>query len=225
MNTLALLDETFRPVAGRCILDIGCGGGLLAAALIKRGAVVVGIDPDPDAVATARTKAPDMTVLRQPAEALPFADASFDGCVFLNSLHHVPAQAMAQALTEASRVAGASRPVVIIEPLAEGSFFEAFLPVEDETEVRALAQGAIDAALAGGLLVQKRAVIFERVERFASFAAFLAAVTAGDPARIAAAAVHADAVAAAFARVAVLSPDGRFALHQPLLARVLEAPA
>lgn len=225
MNTLELLEETFRPIAGRRILDIGCGGGLLAGALVKRGAAVVGIDPDPDAVARAEAKAPGATVLRQRAEALPFGDASFDGCVFLNSLHHVPAEAMADALAEASRVAGASRPVVVIEPLAEGSFFEAFLPVEDETEVRALAQGAIDAALARGLLTQKRAVVFDRVERFASLEAFLAAVTAGDSARITAAAAHADAVAAAFARAAAPGRDGRFELHQPLLARVLEAAA
>ena len=223
MDILALLEETFRPIAGRRILDIGCGSGLLAGALLKRGAAVVGIDPDPAAVAKARISAPGATVLESPAETLPFADRSFDGCVFLNSLHHVPAGAMPGALAEACRVAGPSRPVVVVEPLARGSFFEAFLPVEDETAVRALAQEAVDAAQLRGLLTQTRAIVFSQIERFAGVEAFVARVTAGDPVRAETAAAKAGAVAEAFARVAHPGDDGRFELVQPLLARVLEA--
>lgn len=223
MDTLELLEQTFRPLAGKTILDIGCGGGLLAGALVRRGAAVVGVDPDPAAVEKARAGAPGATILQAPAETLPFASGSFDGCVFLNSLHHVPPEAMAAALREACRVARPSRPIVVVEPLAKGSFFEAFLPVEDETEVRALAQDAIDAAQSGGLLQQRQAIVFSRIERFENVAAFVARVTAGDPARMAAAAAGAQRIERAFARLAIPGRDGRFELEQPLLARVLEA--
>lgn len=225
MNTLTLLEETFRPIAGRRLLDIGCGSGLLAGALVKRGAAVVAIDPDPTAVAKARLSAPGATVLERPAENLPFGAGSFDGCVFLNSLHHVLPEAMAGALAEACRVVGASRPIVVVEPLASGSFFEAFLPVEDETAVRAKAQDAIDAAEANGVMTQTRSIVFDRIEQFADVEAFVARVTAGDPARAAAAAANAAAIGEAFARVARPDGDGRFELVQPLLARVLEAAA
>lgn len=47
------------PQAGERIVDIGCGTGTLAIALKRRapGATVVGIDPDPAALAIARRKA------------------------------------------------------------------------------------------------------------------------------------------------------------------------
>ena len=37
------IDER-SPVAGRKLVDVGCGGGILAEAMAQRGAVVTGID-------------------------------------------------------------------------------------------------------------------------------------------------------------------------------------
>jgi ubiquinone/menaquinone biosynthesis C-methylase UbiE len=81
------------------------------------------------------------------AEVMPFEDGSFDGAVFLNFLHHVPEVAMHRALGKAARVVEPARPIVIIEPLAEGSFFSALCTVEDETDVRTAAQEHIRRAL------------------------------------------------------------------------------
>ena len=36
--------EARAPVAGRRVLDVGCGGGILAEAMAARGADVLGID-------------------------------------------------------------------------------------------------------------------------------------------------------------------------------------
>lgn len=218
MDTLSLIVEAFAPIAGRRILDIGCGPGILAKALAGAGAEVTGIDPGEAAIRAARSRLPGARFEQGSAEALTFADASFDGAVILNALHHVPNPRA--ALDEAARVTGPDRPIVVVEPLAEGSFFAALKPIEDETEIRAAAQAAIAASVAGGAFACRRDVTFERYETFADLSAFLARVTAVDPARQAA--IHADAagIAAAFEAAATRTPEG-YGLTQPLRAHVL----
>ena len=46
---------------GRRVLDAGCGTGRVAIELARRGFSVVGVDADLDMLATARTKAPDLS--------------------------------------------------------------------------------------------------------------------------------------------------------------------
>jgi len=43
------------------VLDAGCGTGRVAVELARRGVDVVGVDLDPDLLAAARAKAPDLT--------------------------------------------------------------------------------------------------------------------------------------------------------------------
>ena len=69
------------------LLDIGCGtGNLLAAASgVFPGARLVGVDPSPALLGTAR-KRPELAgidLLEGSAEALPFDDATFDACLSL----------------------------------------------------------------------------------------------------------------------------------------------
>ena len=66
---------------GDHVLDVGCGPGALTAALLAHGARVTAIDPsDPFATACAERN-PDADVHVATAEALPFADASFDAAL------------------------------------------------------------------------------------------------------------------------------------------------
>jgi SAM-dependent methyltransferase len=51
------LVESFGP---RTVLDAGCGTGRVAIELARRGCSVVGVDIDPQMLATARRKAPDL---------------------------------------------------------------------------------------------------------------------------------------------------------------------
>lgn len=221
MDTLSLVLDAFAPVAGRHLLDIGCGPGAMAAALTGRGARVTGIDPGAAAVAAARLRAPDATFEVGSAAALPFPAGRFDGALILNALHHVPDPSA--ALHEAARVVRAHGPIVVVEPLAEGSFFAALKPIEDETAIRATAQAAITAAIAAGAFHCVRAVTFVRREAFAGLPAFLERVAAVDPARKAAIRDNAAATATAFAKAAEPDAAGRHVLLQPLRAHVLVA--
>ncbi|AZG78713.1 methyltransferase domain-containing protein [Methylocystis rosea] len=77
-----LLFELLGPVAGRTVLDVGCGDGPLASELARRGAIVTGLDRDPAMIAAARRRAAiegaKLQLVEGKAESLPFPDATFD---------------------------------------------------------------------------------------------------------------------------------------------------
>jgi len=92
------------------ILDIGCGTGTFAVA-IKRWLPtvnVVGLDPDPKALARSQRKAMAAGVpIRFDqgfANALPYADASFDRIFSSFMFHHLPQNAKLATLCEVRRV-------------------------------------------------------------------------------------------------------------------------
>ena len=60
-----MLFELLEPVAGKTLLDVGCGDGELALELTRHGAVVTGLDADPVMIAAAhRRSESDHTQLR-----------------------------------------------------------------------------------------------------------------------------------------------------------------
>ncbi len=67
-------------VRGQRVLDVGCGTGALTAELVRRvgAGTVAAVDPSDAFVEEMRRQFPDVDVRRVNAEALPFADASFD---------------------------------------------------------------------------------------------------------------------------------------------------
>ena len=96
--------------SGHLILEIGCGTGNLAI-LIKRlhpGAEVVGLDPDPKALARARRKAErDALPVRLDcgvAQELPYPEASFDRVVSAFMFHHLDPESKEKTLREVRRV-------------------------------------------------------------------------------------------------------------------------
>jgi SAM-dependent methyltransferase len=138
-------------LGGASVLDVGCGDGALVGALLEAGADPRGVDPE---VLQLDRAAAEIRPRLQPAgaEALPFASTSFDAVVFVNSLHHVPGPLLDEAFAEAKRVLRPGGDLLVIEPLAAGPWFELLLALEDETEVRAVAQEAIGRASGGGWL-------------------------------------------------------------------------
>src|SRR5215475_11211643 len=93
---MELLDQAAIQTGHR-VLDIGCGTGILVT-LIKRlhsDVNVVGLDPDPKALARARRKAERSAVtisLDQGfSDELPYPDLSFDRVFSSFMLHHLQA--------------------------------------------------------------------------------------------------------------------------------------
>ena len=71
-------------------LDVGCGEGRFCRLLRSRGVAVVGVDPTPALIATARARDDDTPYVRGRAERLPFPDASFDLVVSYLTLIDIP---------------------------------------------------------------------------------------------------------------------------------------
>ena len=89
-----------RVAAGRSVLEVGCGTGLVMARVARFAASVRGIDVSPGMLARAR--ALGLLVQEASATALPFPDATFDVVYTFKVLAHVePVEA---ALAEMARV-------------------------------------------------------------------------------------------------------------------------
>lgn len=88
--------ESFVPVAGARVLDVGCGGGILADAMARRGAQVLGIDLAERALKVAQLHALEAATRGVkyrcvPVEALVAEDpAGFDVVTCMEMLEHVP---------------------------------------------------------------------------------------------------------------------------------------
>lgn len=84
------------PVAGRQILDVGCGGGILADAMARKGAQVLGIDLATKALKVAQlhaieTQTPNVQYREISAEALAAEQpGTFDVVTCMEMLEHVP---------------------------------------------------------------------------------------------------------------------------------------
>ncbi|MDT7600646.1 MAG: hypothetical protein QOK26_2723 [Pseudonocardiales bacterium] len=79
--------------AGQRVLEIGCGTGNLTVLTKRRqpDAEVVGLDPDPGALARATRKAAGLGIRfdRGYSQALPYPDGSFDRVLSALMLHHL----------------------------------------------------------------------------------------------------------------------------------------
>jgi 2-polyprenyl-3-methyl-5-hydroxy-6-metoxy-1,4-benzoquinol methylase len=71
------------------ILDIGCSAGLMTEAIAKRGACVVGIDVDADALLHAAARGGSPRYVAASGERLPFPDECFDAVVCNHVYEHV----------------------------------------------------------------------------------------------------------------------------------------
>jgi len=93
--------------SGQAVLDVACGTGSVSITAAPAGAKVTGLDLTPELLAQARESAPiaglkDIVWKEGDAEALPFADASFD--VVLSQFGHMFAPRPGVAIQEMLRV-------------------------------------------------------------------------------------------------------------------------
>jgi SAM-dependent methyltransferase len=130
---VAELVGLFALKSGDRLLDVGCGSGdlLAAAAAREAGAVLVGIDPDEDALELASHKITGTihaAELHQGvAEELPFDDESFDLVAATRVLVPMDPRARAQALRECWRVLRPGGRLLVADWEEEAKGLEAIL--------------------------------------------------------------------------------------------------
>jgi 2-polyprenyl-6-hydroxyphenyl methylase/3-demethylubiquinone-9 3-methyltransferase len=100
-----------RPLTGLAVLDVGCGGGLLAEPLARLGATVTGIDPEPAnlEVAAEHARAAGLAIDYRAATAEEVAAEGrrFDLVTALEVVEHVPdPDAFVRALAATTRPGG-----------------------------------------------------------------------------------------------------------------------
>ncbi|WP_198968924.1 bifunctional 2-polyprenyl-6-hydroxyphenol methylase/3-demethylubiquinol 3-O-methyltransferase UbiG [Xylophilus sp. ASV27] len=105
--------ESNAPLAGRKVLDVGCGGGILADAMARRGADVLGIDLAARSLKVARLHALEAQTTgveyrEVSAEALAMEQPGrFDVVTCMEMLEHVPQPAsIVRACTELVKPGG-----------------------------------------------------------------------------------------------------------------------
>lgn len=83
--------ETGMNLAGKTVLDVGCGGGILSEAMAKSGAVVTGIDAESAVIVTAENHADENSLSIQ-YHCTPIEDyesESYDAITCMELLEHV----------------------------------------------------------------------------------------------------------------------------------------
>jgi SAM-dependent methyltransferase len=94
----AAMLEALAPLAGKNLLDAGCGAGKLVELATHAGAHATGVDASQGLLEYARDRTPEATFVVGEIEALDQPDASFDIVTAVNSIQYAtdPAHAVAE---------------------------------------------------------------------------------------------------------------------------------
>lgn len=164
------------PTPGTRVIELGCGGARMARQMLQRWPDMryLGLEVDLRQHAiNLQDTPPRMRFAVGGAQAIACDDAQFDLALMLKSLHHVPLDAMDQALTEVARVLRPGGHLYVSEPVYEGALNEIVRLYNDEGIVRAAAQAALDRALAvRGTWEQVAQRRFDMPVHFEDFAQF-----------------------------------------------------
>lgn len=94
------------------IIELGCGTGQLARYVADRGFDVTAMDLSPANVA--HTQKRGITAEVADFAALPYPDNTFEAAFAMNSLLHVPPDALSGVLTEIARVLRSQAPLLVV---------------------------------------------------------------------------------------------------------------
>ena len=120
-------------LAGRRVLDVGCGTGKFVAALSER-AKVWGVDASPEMLEVARSRAPRVRFKQASAEALPFKDGWFERATMWLVVHLLDRP---RVFAEVHRVVGAGGRLAMasFDPSYFGVFwFRDYFPSMEEID-------------------------------------------------------------------------------------------
>lgn len=174
-DELELLQSLADLPAHPRIIELGCGAAYLSRQLLQRfpACEVTGLEVDERQMAKNRLKPQErLHFVQAGAQAIPFADGSFDLALMLKSLHHVPLDLLDQALDEVHRVLRPQGLLYVSEPVFAGALNEVMRLFHDEEVVRAAALAAVQRAVASGAWEQVDEIFFETPVHYRDFAEF-----------------------------------------------------
>lgn len=174
-DELDLLQSLVDLPAHPRIIELGCGAAHLSRKLLQRlpASTVTGLEVDERQMAkNLQAPADRLTFVQAGAQAIPFADQSFDLALMLKSLHHVPLELLDQALAEVHRVLRPRGVLYVSEPVFAGALNEVMRLFHDEEVVRAAALAAVRRAVTSGAWEQVDEVHFEMPVHYRDFAEF-----------------------------------------------------
>lgn len=159
------------------IVELGCGRAELAARLLEHHGVqsIIGFEVD-ERQHGLNLSGPSVNGLHFAlggAESTGLPDASCDGVMMLKSLHHVPMEAMDEALDEIARILVPGGWLYVSEPVYAGDFNEIVRLFHDEGEVRAAAYDALRRAPDRGLLSPVQEFLFDTALHFKDYSEFV----------------------------------------------------
>ena len=124
------------------VLDLGCGNGYNAGKLKKFGLIPIGIDSNPDMIATARKEHPDIEFRQMDMLDIgeEFEDESFDGVIAFYALYFLPRSVFDSFVDVLSSKIKQGGSLLIINQLGNGEGYvdESLLEAANENGKNAL---------------------------------------------------------------------------------------
>jgi SAM-dependent methyltransferase len=108
------ISRSARP--GRFLVDLGCGGGHLLAALAERGYQPFGVDSSPDSLSVAGQLIGADNVALGSVTQIPLETGRAQGILLIETIEHVLDEDLEPMMREIQRVLEVGRPLVITTP-------------------------------------------------------------------------------------------------------------
>jgi SAM-dependent methyltransferase len=155
-------------IAGKDVLDAGCGEGYGAAMLAERAASVVGVDLEREVIEHAAVRYPSVRFETGDLATLGFDDGSFDAVITFQVIEHL--QSPRGFVAECARVLRPGGLIVLSTPnrltFSPTGIRNPFHTVEfAPAELRVVLEEAFDVELLGGTFHRPRLSIAERFMR------------------------------------------------------------